>query len=144
MLHRYVNMDFLLHSSLQQTPIRAIAASYDIACQYSINLLRRFETYAYGTLVWRTIRWAIPKFHIAAHRDHCRATYSFYYLPLSARVDGEAVERGWALANPAASSTKEMGPGSRRDFLDDLFAAQNWHKVSKLCAYHLSPSCSQG
>ncbi|KAJ7728067.1 hypothetical protein B0H16DRAFT_1734836 [Mycena metata] len=35
-----------------------------------------------------------------------------------AQTDGEAVERAWASANPLARST-EMGPGSRRDTLDD-------------------------
>ncbi|KAH9847790.1 hypothetical protein C2E23DRAFT_942536 [Lenzites betulinus] len=129
---RYVNMDYLLHRSLLHTPISSLTVSYDIACQYSINLRQRFETYGYGTVVMRSIRWAIPKFHIAAHRDLCQASYSLHYLPHCARVDGESVERAWALANPVASSTKEMGPGSRRDFLDDFFGALNWAKTTKL------------
>ncbi|KAJ7761381.1 hypothetical protein B0H16DRAFT_1719547 [Mycena metata] len=37
--------------------------------------------------------------------------------------DGEAVERVWANANPVASSTRDMGPGSRHDTLDDHFNA---------------------
>lgn len=45
------------------------------------------------------------------------------------RTDGEAPERGWAAMNGLATSTKEMGPGSRRDTLDDHFGDYNWRKV---------------
>ena len=48
------------------------------------------------------------------------------------RTDGEAPERGWANINPAAQSTKEMGPGRRRDMLDDHFSDWNWKKTIKL------------
>ncbi|KAG1838502.1 hypothetical protein C8R48DRAFT_622193, partial [Suillus tomentosus] len=49
-----------------------------------------------------------------------------------AQTDGEAIERGWSNMNPVATSTREMGPGSRRDILDDHFGDWNWHKVSNL------------
>ncbi|KAJ3007171.1 hypothetical protein NUW54_g3646 [Trametes sanguinea] len=106
---RYVNMDYLLHSSLSTTTVPSSTISYDIACQYSVKLRRRFDAYSYAT---------------REEPDH----------PLGecGRLDGEGVERGWALANLAAPSTKEMGPGSRRDLLDDVFADQNWHKITKL------------
>ncbi|KDQ32352.1 hypothetical protein PLEOSDRAFT_1026822, partial [Pleurotus ostreatus PC15] len=45
---------------------------------------------------------------------------------------GESPERGWAAMNPVASSTKEMGPCSRRDTLDDHFGDYNWRKVATL------------
>ncbi|KAF8163735.1 hypothetical protein B0H34DRAFT_650742, partial [Crassisporium funariophilum] len=47
------------------------------------------------------------------------------------RTDGEAPERGWSDANGVASSTKEMGPGSRRNTLDDHFGDRNWAKIAK-------------
>ncbi|KAI1784420.1 hypothetical protein LXA43DRAFT_901665, partial [Ganoderma leucocontextum] len=43
--------------------------------------------------------------------------------------DGEGVERGWSWANSFAPSTKEMGPGSRRDLLDIVFGHWNWSTV---------------
>ncbi|KAF8867888.1 hypothetical protein BD779DRAFT_1482742, partial [Infundibulicybe gibba] len=49
-----------------------------------------------------------------------------------ARTDGEAPERNWAASNPTSSSTKEMGPGSRRDTLDDHFGDANWKKTTGL------------
>ncbi|KAI0655655.1 hypothetical protein C8Q70DRAFT_1047143 [Cubamyces menziesii] len=131
---RYVNMDYLLHSSLSRTTLPSITVTYDIACQYSINLRRRFGLYGYDTLAMRTVQWGVPKFHIAAHQEICRSAYSLHYLPECGSLDGEGVERGWALANLAAPSTKEMGPGSRHDMLDDIFADQNWYKVTKLPA----------
>ncbi|KAG1870962.1 hypothetical protein C8R48DRAFT_569320, partial [Suillus tomentosus] len=48
------------------------------------------------------------------------------------RTDGEAPERGWSNINRVATSTKEMGPGSRRDTLDDHFGDWNWKKVTAL------------
>ncbi|KAG1884133.1 hypothetical protein F4604DRAFT_1677272 [Suillus subluteus] len=49
-----------------------------------------------------------------------------------ARTDGEAIEHRWSNMNPVATSTREMGPGSRHDILDDHFGDWNWHKVSNL------------
>ena len=39
------------------------------------------------------------------------------------------------MLNGYASATKEMGPGSRSDLLDDVFGDQNWAKVTKLRMY---------
>jgi hypothetical protein len=44
-------------------------------------------------------------------------------------MDGKAPEWGWAVTNAVANSTKEMGPGSRCDTLDDHFGDYNWRKV---------------
>lgn len=105
--------------------------SYDIACHYDRKIEGRFETYGFDTSA-HTITWAIPKFHINAHREQCRTDYNLHFLPFSARNDGEAPERGWGRTNGAAASTKEMGPGLRRDFLDVIFAHHNRQKVSGL------------
>ncbi|TFK61214.1 hypothetical protein BDN72DRAFT_778493, partial [Pluteus cervinus] len=48
------------------------------------------------------------------------------------RTDGEAPERGWSHINPIALSTCEMGPGSRRDTLDDHFGDLNWKKTYQM------------
>ncbi|KAG1866481.1 hypothetical protein C8R48DRAFT_747671 [Suillus tomentosus] len=45
---------------------------------------------------------------------------------------GHAPERGWSNINRVATSTKEMGLGSRRDTLDDHFGDWNWKKVTAL------------
>ncbi|KAK0467414.1 hypothetical protein IW261DRAFT_1680454 [Armillaria novae-zelandiae] len=42
--------------------------------------------------------------------------------------DGEAPECSWAISNGVAASTREMGPGHRREKLDQHFGDFNWQK----------------
>lgn len=130
MFSSYVNMDYIFLSSLQQNVPRRIVTSYDIACQWIQNLLQRCEIYPPNIIYNLIIKYLIPKFHLAAHQLSCHTAYSFNYTPDVGRTDGEAPERGWAAMNPVANSTKEMGPGSRRDTLDDHFGDINWRKVT--------------
>ena len=110
--------------------------SYDIACQWSKNLWARLRKYPSSfSHLSNSITFLIPKFHLPAHREYCRAYYSFNLSVHVGRTDGEAVERGWAFVNAFAGSTKEMGPGSRRDKLDDVFGDYNWRKVTQLRKY---------
>ncbi|KAG1846540.1 hypothetical protein F4604DRAFT_1688355 [Suillus subluteus] len=53
-----------------------------------------------------------------------------------ARTDGEAIERGWSNMNPVATSTREMGPGSRRDILDDHFGPSLLKKLKEAILEH--------
>ncbi|KAG2124145.1 hypothetical protein BD769DRAFT_1669671 [Suillus cothurnatus] len=46
--------------------------------------------------------------------------------------ENEAPEHGWANINPIASSTKEMGPGSWHNTLNDHFSDWNWKCVVQL------------
>ncbi|KAF8062351.1 hypothetical protein FPV67DRAFT_1563697 [Lyophyllum atratum] len=129
---RYCNMDYLFWRSLFTSKLKMIFVSYDIACQWSINLQRRMfdldhEFFMYNGETY--IKFLVPKFHLPAHVAPCRTRYSFNWTPGVGRTDGEAPERGWAEANPLAASTKEMGPGSRRDTLDAHFGDYNWRKV---------------
>lgn len=130
--YRYVNMDYFFLSSIQDTVLRRIVVSYDIACQWSCNLLNRCKVYpknALSTTTDLTLTHLVPKFHLAAHIPKCQTAYSFNFTPHVGRTDGEAPERGWSAANGIASSTKEMGPGSRSDTLDDHFGDYNWRKI---------------
>jgi hypothetical protein len=78
------------------------------------------------------INFLVPKFHLPAHRPACQSSYSFNLTPRVRRTDGEAPERGWSNTNALSASTKEMGPGSRRDTLDDHFGDMNWKKICGL------------
>ncbi len=75
------------------------------------------------------ITFLVPKFHLMAHIEKCQRTHSFNKTLGVGQTDGEAPECTWAASNLVASSTKEMGPGSRRDTLDDHFNDHNWRKV---------------
>jgi hypothetical protein len=132
----YVNMDYFFLSSIRQNTPSHLVISYDIACQWSKHLPNRVNTYGTefgsGTFGNRSTTFAVPKAHLPVHQDTCKWRYSFNLLPRVGRTDGEAPERGWAAMNAMAGSTKEMGPGSRRDTLDDHFGFYNWRKVTSL------------
>jgi hypothetical protein len=75
---------------------------------------------------------AIPKFHLPAHGSQCWSLYSMNFLEFWARVDGEAIERLWSTTNPIATSTREMTPGARHDFLEERLGASNFRKIIEL------------
>ncbi|KAG1792605.1 uncharacterized protein HD556DRAFT_1309155 [Suillus plorans] len=50
------------------------------------------------------------------------------------RMDSNIPECGWSNINSVATSTWEMGPGSRCDVLDDHFGDWNWWKMSNFGA----------
>ncbi|KAF5380091.1 hypothetical protein D9615_006268 [Tricholomella constricta] len=126
----------LSHLSPSESPSESIelVVSYDIACQWSIHIWKRMEKYprrlhldAEGR---QHIVFLVPKFHLPAHIMACQTVFSFNYNWGVGRTDGEAPERGWSHINPVATSTREMGPGSRQDTLDDHFGDWNWKKTT--------------
>lgn len=129
-------MDYLYFSSIRNHAPAHCVVSYDIVCQWTRRLAARAAAYPKELLGSRydqlTFTYLIPKFHLYAHRSECQNNYSFNFTPNVGRTDGEAPERGWAAMNPVSSSTKEMGPGARRDTLDDHFGDYNWRKVISL------------
>ena len=132
---RYINMDFLFLSAMRHRYVGVLNISYDIACQWSKNLWTRMASFPYEYQldhISNNIRFFVPKFHLPAHIAKCQTTFSFNWSRWVGRTDGEAPERGWSNINPVASSTKEMGPGSRQDTLDDHFGDWNWKKVVNL------------
>ncbi|KAH6916353.1 hypothetical protein BKA70DRAFT_1419261 [Coprinopsis sp. MPI-PUGE-AT-0042] len=132
---RYVNMDYFVTSTLRHNPPCEVVVSYDIACQWSKKFPARCSQYPShlnpfdcGTSFF----YYVPKFHLPAHVASCRTSYSLNYAPGVGRTDGELPERGWSSTNDLAYSTHEMGPGSRRDTLDDNFGDANWLKVTHM------------
>ncbi len=135
---RYVNMDYILASTLVGASLFCLLLIYDIACQWSKKLRVRMSDLCSDIDVDLTdvnIDVAIPKGHIKAHGKTCQSAFSLNYLPGSARTDGEGVERDWAHMNALTTSTREMGPGNRHETLDDHWAAWNWQKVKRLGAF---------
>jgi hypothetical protein len=128
-------MDYFFLSSLRGLDLGRIVVSYDIACQWSRNLESRCSTYGPNVISDSPdleVTYLVPKFHLPAHVTKCQEDFSFNFTPRVGRTDGESPERGWAAANAIANSTKEMGPGSRRDTLDDHFGDYNWRKITDL------------
>ncbi|KAF6743804.1 hypothetical protein DFP72DRAFT_993649 [Ephemerocybe angulata] len=132
---RYINMDCFFLSTIQHDLLKKLIVSYDIACQWHVKLMERCKQYEPNVMTSQSppeTTFLVPKFHLPAHVEACRVKYSFNYAPGVGRTDGEAPERGWAASNDLAYSTREMGPGSRRDTLDDCFGDHNWVKVTRL------------
>lgn len=112
-----------------------MVVSYDIACQWMIHLLTQMTFLAPSLFILDNrvqVSYLVPKFHLAAHILDCRNKFSFNYAPGVGRTDGEGVERAWAEINALATSTREMGPGLRRDTLDSHLGDANWRKMTKL------------
>jgi hypothetical protein len=106
--------------------------SYDICCQWSKHLVecvKKLPLTIRLTLVLALLRFLIPKLHIYGHKILCQLLFSLNYTLGSARTDGEGIERPWANIGPVATSTREMGPGSRTDTLDDHWSHWNWQKL---------------
>lgn len=132
-------MDYFFLGALSHFTPNLVIVSYDIACQWSRSLQKRCDTvYPPNPLstLRPELRFFVPKFHIAAHIPACQIKYSLNLSPGAARTDGEAPERGWAGSNDMAYSTRVMGPGRRRDTLDDFFGDWNWAKTVQLGAWY--------
>ncbi|KAJ7091732.1 hypothetical protein C8R44DRAFT_891305 [Mycena epipterygia] len=131
----YMNMDYMFFGSLVNSELIRLFVSYDIACQWHINIWTRMLKYDNEELMVdgdKFMTFLIPKFHLPAHIEACNLKFSFNLTRDVGQTDGEAPERGWADTNPLARSTKEMGPGSRRDTLDDHFNDWNHKKIIAL------------
>ncbi|KAK0492044.1 hypothetical protein EDD18DRAFT_1079972, partial [Armillaria luteobubalina] len=129
---RYLNMDYFILSMLTCDTPPDLVISYDIACQWHKNFFVRMGKYPAQLRLHQTkgnILYLVPKFHLPAHILKCHNDFSFNFSAKVRQTDGEAPKRGWAATNALANSTKEMGPGSRRDTLDDHFGDYNWRKI---------------
>ncbi|KAJ7754133.1 hypothetical protein B0H14DRAFT_2405084 [Mycena olivaceomarginata] len=130
---RYANMDYILGSLLRHHYWRLRKyLSYDICCQWSKYLIERMKEMPNGiklNLILSLLRFVIPKLHIYGHKLACQLNFSLNYTPGAGRTDGEGIERPWANIGPVATSTREMGPGSHQDTLNDHWGHWNWQKL---------------
>jgi len=130
-------MDYLFAASIAGTKLLKILISYDIACQWGTNFLRRLANPALPKHLRPNpsiiIEYLVPKFHLEAHVVKCHAPYSFNYALGVGRTDGEGVERCWSSLNGIASSLSQMAPGGRWDTMDDFCNFANWRKTVDLC-----------
>ncbi|PPQ89278.1 hypothetical protein CVT25_001361 [Psilocybe cyanescens] len=134
---RYANMDYIFGMILQAIAISMVLISYDICCQWFINLFKRIEN------DWPPeikppanvhLAPAIPKLHKPMHTQDNHHVYSLNFIPGVGLSDCECPERVWAPHNPLANAIKTQGPSSRQDTLDDHFGFWNWLKYVNLGA----------
>lgn len=128
---RYANVDYVVVRSTRHNLGPKKIASYDIMCQWSINLRERLQTFPLDNakhLDDKIVARMVPKFHLAAHRQQCRASFSLNYEPGAGRRDMEGPERTW-FGLQGGGSTKDQGPGFWSDAMDDKFGHWNWSKL---------------
>ncbi|KAJ7468442.1 hypothetical protein B0H11DRAFT_2159494 [Mycena galericulata] len=133
---RFANMDWIFACILRHLDERLFKIiSYDIACQWWKKLRERLmmlPPHLRLLITMALLRFVIPKMHINSHTLACRILYALSYLLGAAQTDGEGIERPWSFIGAVATSTREMGPGSRFDVLDDHWAFWNWCKLITL------------
>ncbi|KAF8156253.1 hypothetical protein BJ912DRAFT_1070632 [Pholiota molesta] len=132
---RYPNMDYIFGSTLQFVAIHLVLISYDIMCQWFINLSKRInEDWPEHIKPRHNVTFipAIPKLHEPMHKAVGHEVFSLNFIKGSGHSDCECVERVWASHNALANSTKTQGPGSRQDVLDDHFGFWNWEKYTAM------------
>ncbi|KAJ7490188.1 hypothetical protein B0H11DRAFT_1719325 [Mycena galericulata] len=128
---RYANMDFIVMASIAGLTLMMLTISYDIACQWRKNLDSRMEKLPSQIRLDLTqveLQTGLPVWHASSHEMDCSNKNSLSFLPGVGKSDGEGVERTWAVLNPAAFHTKEMGYGNRADALEDKIDSHNFQK----------------
>ena len=107
-------------------------------CQWSINLRSRIHDFPFPKaeqLDDKIVTRVVPKFHLAAHKESCRASFSLNYEPGVGRSDMEGPERTW-FGLQGGGTTKDQGPGYWSDAMDDKFGHWNWSKLIRLGRTH--------
>ncbi|KAJ7019058.1 hypothetical protein C8F04DRAFT_1276699 [Mycena alexandri] len=127
---RYSNMDYIFLSAILAVMSLYIAVSYDIACQWKINLRSQIANMPERLQPPPELemQFALPVWHVSAHESKCATKNSLSYMPGAGKTDGEGIERTWSDLNPAAWATKEMGNGARHDALEDRIDHHDWEK----------------
>ena len=131
-------MDFIFCAGTAGVRVRQILISYNIVCQWRIYFFDRLSGLPPEirfSLPPDSIQYGVPKFHLPPHEHRCQAPHSMNYKPGAGETDGESIERNWASLNGVAGSTREMGPGSRHDTIDDHCGHSNWRKTVTLGSY---------
>ncbi|VDB87204.1 unnamed protein product [Peniophora sp. CBMAI 1063] len=138
---RYVSVDYAFCGALKHSGAPTVLVTYDIACQWHKNLRKRLEKipaqreiYAGAMAMLDFIlkdkaTFCVPKFHLYAHKLLCQISYAIGWMIGTGALDGEGPERCWSGTNGAASSLREMGPGTMHDTMDDICGSWNWVKV---------------
>ncbi|KAI0697693.1 hypothetical protein BC835DRAFT_1269999 [Cytidiella melzeri] len=145
-------VNFLMLSGLQRwMRLRLHISAYDINCQYCIHFWERlaaiqekfFKEQMSALASIKDFRFpathaAVGKFHEPAHKQDCRLSYSFHYLPGAGQTDGEAPERIWASTTSIALHTREMSAGDRHDTINFFHDNMNWCRTYGIGTYFVS------
>jgi hypothetical protein len=125
-------MDYLFFSSIKGTVLTWLVSSYDIVCQWHIYLwehMLNFPDELHFNHKNKKVTFLVLKFHLPAHVVACQTAFSFNLTCGVGHTDKEAPEWRWADINPLSAQTKQMGPASRCEMIDNHFNNWNHKKV---------------
>ncbi|KAJ7936326.1 hypothetical protein B0H13DRAFT_1853393 [Mycena leptocephala] len=90
--------------------------TYDIACEYFINLEKRFQK-SFPDLVpmVKRMRWGVPALHVQGHQDSCTYLFGTAYMECVGHFHGETAEQYWPEANQLGPHVRQMNNGHRQD-----------------------------
>ncbi|KAI6039235.1 hypothetical protein EDC04DRAFT_2868045 [Pisolithus marmoratus] len=130
----YCNMDYIFFSAIFPLLFLSVIISYDIACQWKLNLACRIgqlpdHLHVPLAVVASLFMFSIPKFHAPAHAASCAIPHSLNLMPGARCTDSEVVKHNWSEINHVTNSTKEMGHGAWHDTIDDHFGHHNFRKL---------------
>ncbi len=137
---RYAPMDFIFETALHDfTKLLFGIISYDIACQWFINLYKQMLGWPTSLKVDRPLALmpVIPKFHELAHHAEDHHTFSCNLVKGLDNCDCKGPEHIWGSHNALGNSTKTMGLGSWHDVLEDHFDFWNWLKYAAMGDYFI-------
>jgi hypothetical protein len=114
-------MDYIVMSSIVGFGLLMLTISYDIACQWKINLAERNKKLPEAVRLPTEevkLQCGLPVWHAASHDEECQNANSLSFRPGVGKSDGEGIERVWSVLNPSAFATKDAGKGQRADVLE--------------------------
>ncbi|QRV99059.1 hypothetical protein RhiJN_27078 [Ceratobasidium sp. AG-Ba] len=134
---KFMNGNYALvsvFSDIHNTGVTEVGLHYDIMCHFVKKMWERWIKMEAPLKPlekedFQRFITSIPKFHLAGHTLSCFARYSLNFTFGVGRIDGEGCERCWSNINHAAGSTREKGPGSRKDSLNHVMHQANWSIV---------------
>ncbi|KAF4588993.1 hypothetical protein EYR40_010549 [Pleurotus pulmonarius] len=132
---RYCSIDYIVLSALLAFQLRLLVLSYDIACQWSKNLIKRSAEYPaemQPDTSRTSIKCVVPRWHIEGHDQFCQTRFSFNYTRGVGKTCGEDIESTWSVSNQMTASIREMAPSARREALNDHWSGWNFRKLVKL------------
>lgn len=134
-----MNMDYSLAQALNNmnlNGIQDVLMLYDIMCQYSKNLHRRFAGNPFLEFPDNLkIIPGIGLFHVHGHQNSCLVRYAPSFIKGAGQVDGEIIETLWSTLNDTSRTTRTATLAHRTEILDDHMNDSNWKKLTKSGEY---------
>ena len=121
-----------VHSKCSAAGITDVVITYDVACQWRINLAQHLLTYDIEPSIdlnsLDSCHVAISGFHIIGHTLFCQVCFNLAYMDGVGKTHGEGVETIWTHSGSIMIYTREKGLNTRYLILDDHWNGWNWHK----------------